>query len=189
MDRSRGVSIEDTVPALVRAALLLCVLASVLASLPAYAWPQTLVAAHAGIASSFVEGASLGPSGGLSGDLALGRQLAVELALDQSFHQVAASGGPISAAQTGAGLGLQYRFDVAPAVPFVTLSARWARFSPRGFEPVDDLSGALAIGFLYSFAASWFAGAEARYGYSLSDGAFPSSSTFVLRVGWMSEAF
>ena len=152
---------------------------------PAHAWPQTLVGVRAGALAPGLTNVDVGPSLGVSASLAVLRQLAAELAFDQSVHFFPKGQAALSALS----LGFQVRLDAAPAVPFLGVALSGSRYSPPAGEAVLGLSGALFAGALFPLGEHWVLGAEVRYGAQLTTGDWPTSTAVCLLFAWRSGEF
>ncbi len=149
---------------------------------------QWLAGVSAGIAQPPLEGASAGPYGSLSAELAFSQRFAAHLALDQSWHHLTRRAVVDPLLRTAATLGVSYRLDVTVAVPFLTLGLRGSHYAVGPAEAFV-LDGVLAVGLHVPLGQRWFAAAEARYGYELASGAFPFGQAYGLRLGWRSGPF
>lgn len=166
------------------------IIAALVAAPAAFAQPQFLVGARAGVAAPNELGFDLGPMAGVDVAYALQRLVALELAVEQSFHAVTAVGGQkVRGNATVGNLGVQYRIDVTPsAVPYVLLAieSRWMRVA--GQQTRNLSGGAFAVGILVPFTQHWSAGLEARYGITLQ-GSFPLRQVYLAKIGYRTAGF
>jgi hypothetical protein len=178
--------------AAVRNGVRLFLVATIVAAAPAaLGQPQVLIGARAGVSAPNELAFDPGPMVGIDVAYALQRLVAVELAVDHSFHAVRLPlpTGTVRGSATLANLGVQYRLDITPsAVPYALLAveSRWMRVPGAGTR--NFAGGAFALGILAPFGGNWFAGLEARYGITLQ-GAFPLRQEYLAKMGYRTAAF
>ena len=170
--------------------LRLVLLAAALAAAPsAFAQPQFLIGARAGVAAPNELQFDPGPVLGADFAYAVQRLVALELVVDQSFHAVKRPAGTLRGNVTLANLGVQYRIDITPsAIPYALLAveSRWMRVPGESTKHIAG--GAFALGILAPFGGDWFAGIEARYGITLQGG-FPLRQEYTAKLGYRTAAF
>jgi hypothetical protein len=161
------------------------VLLSLLSACALASAPQLLMGARGGVFLPASPRLRPGALAGLTVEIAPFplRQLALVAEYQRSFHDFISGGRAFDAHQDSAALGVEFRFDVGPVVPYAAALGQYSVLSVAS-QHAADWSGALGLGFYVPLGRHLFLGAQARYGYAFSTRQFPSGTIFQGQVGY-----
>jgi hypothetical protein len=146
---------------------------------------QLLIGARVGVAVPAAPLLLAAPSFGLMAEASLTPQLGLDAAFDAASNALVQNGRALGVLrQSSATLGVHYRLDVAKVVPYLALGLVGSSTVPAPPGQRYSLEGALGFGVHVPIAKRFFAGASARYRFSLPGLQLPTHQAYGAHVGW-----